>query len=92
MSATEAKAAYIGAPVKRREDEPLLTGRGTYVDNMTPVGTVFMAVVRSPFAHARVTSIDLTAAKAADGVVAAFSAADLHRAERSAFPRATAEE
>jgi carbon-monoxide dehydrogenase large subunit len=86
MSATEAKTAYVGAPVKRREDEPLLTGRGTYVDNMTPVGTVFMAVVRSPFAHARVTSIDLTAAKAADGVVAAFSAADLRDDWKAAMP------
>ena len=86
MSATEEKSAYVGAPVKRREDEPLLTGRGTYVDNMAPVGTVFMAVVRSPFAHARATSIDLTAAKAADGVVAAFSAADLQDDWKAAMP------
>jgi carbon-monoxide dehydrogenase large subunit len=86
MSATEEKSAYVGAPVKRREDEPLLTGRGTYVDNMAPVGTVFMAVVRSPFAHARATSIDLTAAKAADGVVAAFSAADLQEDWKAAMP------
>jgi carbon-monoxide dehydrogenase large subunit len=77
MSATEERTAYIGTPVKRREDEPLLTGRGTYVDNMTPVGTAFMVVIRSPFAHARVKAIDLAAARAADGVVAAFSAADL---------------
>jgi aerobic carbon-monoxide dehydrogenase large subunit len=86
MSATEEKTGYVGAPVKRREDEPLLTGRGTYVDNMTPVGTVFMAVVRSPFAHARVTSIDLDAAKAADGVVAAFTAADLQDDWKAAMP------
>ena len=86
MSATEEKTGYVGAPVKRREDEPLLTGRGTYVDNMTPVGTVFMAVVRSPFAHARVTSIDLDAAKAADGVIAAFSAADLQDDWKAAMP------
>ena len=86
MSATEEKTGYVGAPVKRREDEPLLTGRGTYVDNMTPVGTVFMAVVRSPFAHARVTSIDLDAAKAADGIVAAFAAADLQDDWKAAMP------
>ncbi len=86
MSATNEKTGYVGAPVKRREDEPLLTGRGTYVDNMAPVGTVFMAVVRSPFAHARVTSIDLDAAKAADGVIAAFSAADLQDDWKAAMP------
>ena len=76
MSATE-RAAYVGAPVKRREDESLLTGRGTYVDNMALAGTISMVVVRSPYAHARVARIDLDAARKADGVVAAFSAADL---------------
>ena len=59
MSVTEEKKGYVGARVKRREDAPLLTGRGTYVENMTPVGTAFMAVVRSPFAHARVKGVDL---------------------------------
>jgi carbon-monoxide dehydrogenase large subunit len=86
MSATEERTAYIGAPVKRREDEPLLTGRGTFVDNMTPVGTAFMVVVRSPYAHARVGSVDLTAARAADGVVAAFSAAELQDDWKAAMP------
>jgi carbon-monoxide dehydrogenase large subunit len=86
MSATEETTTYIGAPVKRREDEPLLTGRGTYVDNMSPVGTVFMVVVRSPFAHARVRGIDLEAARAADGVVAAYIAADLQEHWKAAMP------
>jgi len=86
MSATEERTGYIGSPVKRREDEPLLTGRGTYVDNMTPVGTAFMVVVRSPFAHARVKSIDLAAARSAEGVVAAFSAADLADHWKAAMP------
>jgi carbon-monoxide dehydrogenase large subunit len=65
MSATEETTGWVGAAVKRREDEPLLTGRGTFVDNMTPVGTAFMVVVRSPYAHARVTSVDLAPARAA---------------------------
>ena len=77
MSATEEKTAYVGSPVKRREDRALLTGHGTYVDNMAPVGTLSMAVVRSPYAHARVTSVSLDAAREAEGVVAVFSAADL---------------
>ena len=86
MSATEEKTGYVGAPVKRREDEPLLTGRGTYVDNMTPGGTVFMTVVRSPFAHARANGVDLAAAKAADGGVAAFAASDLQEDWKAATP------
>jgi aerobic carbon-monoxide dehydrogenase large subunit len=86
MSATTEKAAYIGAPVKRREDRALLTGRGTYVDNMSPVGTLSMVVVRSPYAHARLTNIDLGAARKADGVVAAFAAADLQDDWKAAMP------
>jgi carbon-monoxide dehydrogenase large subunit len=86
VSATAEKTAYVGSPVKRREDRTLLTGRGTYVDNMTPVGTVSMVVVRSPFAHARVTSISLDAARASEGVVAAFSAADLQDDWKAAMP------
>jgi aerobic carbon-monoxide dehydrogenase large subunit len=86
VSATAEKTAYVGSPVKRREDQTLLTGRGTYVDNMTPVGTLSMVVVRSPFAHARVTSISLDAARASEGVVAAFSAADLQDDWKAAMP------
>ena len=72
MSATETWG--IGAPVKRKEDEPLLRGRGTYVDNIDLPGTVFMVVVRSPYAHARVTRSTTRRREGADGVVAAFSA------------------
>ncbi len=86
MSATAEKTGYVGSPVKRREDASLLTGRGTYVDNMAPVGTVCMVVVRSPYAHARVTSVDLEAARKADGVVAAFSAANLQDDWKAAMP------
>ncbi|HET9242963.1 MAG TPA: xanthine dehydrogenase family protein molybdopterin-binding subunit [Gaiella sp.] len=86
MSATDERVEFIGAPVKRKEDATLLTGRGTYVDNMTPVGTVFMVVIRSPYAHARVKGIDLEAARAADGVVAAFSASDLQEDWKAAMP------
>ncbi|HET8741823.1 MAG TPA: hypothetical protein VFM41_04320, partial [Gaiella sp.] len=86
MSATEERTAYIGAPVKRREDASLLTGRGTYVDNMAPAGTVTMAVVRSPYAHARVKSIDTSAAREAEGVVAVFTAADLRDEWKAPLP------
>jgi carbon-monoxide dehydrogenase large subunit len=86
MSATQERTRYIGAPIKRREDAALLRGRGTFVDNMAPVGTVAMAVVRSPYAHARVVSIDATAARAAEGVVAVFTAADLKEDWKAPLP------
>ena len=86
MSATEERTSYIGAPVKRREDRSLLTGRGTYVDNMSPAGTLAMVVIRSPYASAKVTSIDTGAASKADGVVAVLTAADLHDDWKAAMP------
>jgi carbon-monoxide dehydrogenase large subunit len=70
----------------RKEDGPLLTGRGTYVDNMTLPGALTFAVVRSPYAHARIRSVDLSAALAADGVVAAFSGADLRDEWKNPMP------
>ena len=55
MSATATEPPpYIGARVKRKEDAALLTGRGTYVDNMSLPGMVWLAIVRSPYAHARI--------------------------------------
>jgi carbon-monoxide dehydrogenase large subunit len=70
-------ATAIGTSVKRKEDASLLRGRGTYVENLTLPGTVFMAVVRSPYPAARIKSVNLERARAAEGVVAAFSGADL---------------
>jgi aerobic carbon-monoxide dehydrogenase large subunit len=69
--------AVVGTPVKRKEDAALLRGRGTFVDNLTLPGTLYMAVVRCPYPAARITSVGLEEARAADGVVAAFSGADL---------------
>src|SRR5207342_654027 len=76
MTVTEHEG-FIGQRVKRREDNALLRGQGTYVDNMAPPGTLSLVLVRSPYAHAKAKSIDVSAAKALDGVVAVFTAADL---------------
>ena len=83
MSAVE---TLIGAPMKRKEDRALLLGQGTYVDNMTVAGQLVMAVVRSPYARARIISIDTAAARAADGVVAVFTGADLRDDWKSPLP------
>jgi aerobic carbon-monoxide dehydrogenase large subunit len=69
--------ATIGTPVLRKEDPELLTGQARYVDDLTVPGMVWMALVRSPYAHARITSVDVSKALAAEGVVAAFSGQDL---------------
>ncbi|MDN5750990.1 MAG: xanthine dehydrogenase family protein molybdopterin-binding subunit, partial [Pseudonocardia sp.] len=75
MTATTEK--YVGQSILRREDAALTTGRGTFTDGIAIPGTLHLAVLRSPVAHARITSVDLTAALALPGVVAAFSGADL---------------
>jgi aerobic carbon-monoxide dehydrogenase large subunit len=67
----------FGASVKRREDPRLITGQGMYTDDFKLPGMVQMAVLRSPYAHARIKRIDTSKAKAHPGVAAVFTAADL---------------
>ncbi|MCE2457085.1 MAG: molybdopterin-dependent oxidoreductase [Dehalococcoidia bacterium] len=69
--------AVLGESIKRREDPRLITGRGTYVDDVRLVGMVNMVLVRSPHAHANIRSVDTSAAESADGVVAVFTGAQL---------------
>jgi aerobic carbon-monoxide dehydrogenase large subunit len=68
---------YIGSRMLRKEDGPLLTGRGSYVDNLALPGMVWVSIVRSPLAHARINRVDTSAALKVPGVVAAYSGADL---------------
>jgi aerobic carbon-monoxide dehydrogenase large subunit len=77
MTALATAPGVVGTSVKRKEDASLLRGRGTFIDNLALPGTVYMAVVRSPYPHARITNVNLEAARSAEGVVAAFSGADL---------------
>jgi aerobic carbon-monoxide dehydrogenase large subunit len=87
MAVTETKS-WIGESVLRKEDRKLLTGRGTFVDNMQLAGTLYMVVARSPYAHARVVDVDVTAAREAEGVVAAFGGAALMENWKSSLPTA----
>jgi carbon-monoxide dehydrogenase large subunit len=66
-----------GHSVRRIEDPALITGRGRYVDDFAPAGLLHLVFVRSPMAHAQIESIDLSAALATPGVVAAFTGKDL---------------
>ena len=68
----------IGESIKRREDERLITGKGTYVDDVRMVGMLHLALARSPHAHARITNVDASAALDVDGVVGVYTGADLH--------------
>jgi carbon-monoxide dehydrogenase large subunit len=76
MSAVETGQA-IGARVERKEDGKLLQGQAEWVDNMHVPGMVFLGIVRSPYAHARITKVNVSPALAHAGVVAAWSGDDL---------------
>ena len=67
----------FGSSIKRREDPKLITGRGSYVDDIKIVGMLHMAIVRSPHAHANIIGIDTSAASASEGVVAVFTGEEL---------------
>ena len=69
--------AVMGTRYARREDAPILSGEARYVDDLVVPGALHITLVRSPHAHARVTSIDSAAAAAMPGVVAVYSGADL---------------
>ncbi|WP_248579744.1 xanthine dehydrogenase family protein molybdopterin-binding subunit [Nocardioides sp. InS609-2] len=70
-------AKEIGQGRRRKEDQRLITGRTRWTDNITLPGMLHMAMVRSPFAHATITSIGVEAAQASENVVAVLTGADL---------------
>src|SRR5215469_4353300 len=74
---TDQSTLYVGHSLRRREDRKFLTGRGRYVDDVKLPGTLYLAILRSPHAHARIIGIDLSAARAAAGVRLAVAGADL---------------
>ena len=69
-------ASTFGSGIRRREDPRLITGTATYTDDIVVPGMLHAAMLRSPYAHARIQSIDTSAAEAASGVVAVFTHKD----------------
>ena len=67
----------VGEARLRKEDAALLTGESRFIDDLDLPGALWVACVRSPHAHARINGIDTSAALAVDGVVAAYTGADL---------------
>src|SRR5437879_6253797 len=81
-----AVSTLIRAKAHRREDPRLVRGQGHYAEDFVLPHTAYLAVVRSPHAHARVTSIDTSAAKAAHGVVAVYVAKDFEKVISGGIP------
>ena len=67
----------FGSGIRRREDPRLITGQATYTDDIKLNGMAHAAILRSPHAHARINSIDTSAAQSAPGVVAVYTGADV---------------
>ncbi|MCH8338222.1 MAG: xanthine dehydrogenase family protein molybdopterin-binding subunit, partial [Chloroflexi bacterium] len=68
---------YIGKRLKRNEDPRLLTGQALFVDDVNLPGMLHVAFLRSPYAHARLNSVDTSKARQREGVVAVYAARDL---------------
>jgi len=78
MTMTENRTnTVIGTRMLRREDPALLTGEGKYTNDLNIPGSLHLAVLRSPYAHAKIISIDTSAAKALPGVIAVYTGAEL---------------
>jgi carbon-monoxide dehydrogenase large subunit len=77
---------YMGQRIRRREDPRLITGSSTYVDDLKLPGALYMAVARSPHAHARLKRVNVEGARSLPGVVAAVTAADIAEAVTGPLP------
>ena len=76
MDTDKAGYRFIGKPIRRAEDERLLTGKGRFSDDFKLPRQAYAAMVRSPHPHARIRSIDATRARALPGVLGVFTGAD----------------
>src|SRR5271167_15278 len=75
-----------GQPVKRLEDHRLLTGKGQFIDDRPEEGALWLHVLRSPHAHAKIVSIDTRAAAAIEGVQAVYTGVDLIKDDIGLIP------
>lgn len=73
----QAQEREVGKDRRRKEDQRLITGRTRWTDNLQLTGMLHLAMVRSPYAHARITSVDTSAAQESEGVVAVLTGEDV---------------
>ena len=85
LPASDLTTGEVGKARTRKEDARLITGQTNWTDNITLPGMVHVAFLRSPHAHARIASVDVSAARGASGVFAAYSGADF-AAEQGSLP------
>ncbi|MFQ5679720.1 MAG: aerobic carbon-monoxide dehydrogenase large subunit [Gemmatimonadota bacterium] len=88
---TSADLGGIGHGVKRKEDARFIRGQGRYVDDLKLPNMVYLALVRSPFAHARIREMDTSEALAVPGVLAAITGTDLEEAGLAWMPTLSAD-
>src|SRR3546814_16883452 len=79
----------IGQPVRRKEDQRFLTGKGRYVDDIQMDGMAHAVVLRSPYAHARITGVDTAAAQDVPGVLLILTGADWEAENLGGIPTRT---
>ncbi len=77
MSTETNDGAWVGKGLARKEDNRLLRGRGKFVDDIKLFGMLYLKFVRSPYAHAKVTSLDTSAAEALPGVICTLTGAEI---------------
>ena len=83
---TDGKRPWVGQPLRRKEERRLVTGRGKFVDDFKPDRGLHMGLVRSPYAHARIDRVDVSAAQALPGVVCTLTGDELAKLCQPFFP------
>src|SRR5438132_12919428 len=91
MMATEVHAHRLGEPYKRKEDARFIRGQGNYVDDVQLPGMLYGDIVRSPYAHALIKNVDISAALKVPGVLAVITGKDLAAAGLAWIPTHSAD-
>jgi CO/xanthine dehydrogenase Mo-binding subunit len=76
-SGTDKSSNWVGKSLPRKEENRLLRGRGRFADDIKMRDTLYLRFVRSPYAHAKITAVDVSAAEALPGVVATLTGAEI---------------
>src|ERR1044072_2126478 len=76
----------VGASVRRHEDPKLVTGAGTYVDDIKLPGMLYVGIVRSPHAHARIAKIDTSQPQGQKGVVRVVGGGEIRERQKAPLP------
>jgi aerobic carbon-monoxide dehydrogenase large subunit len=87
MATTVVTPKMLGAPIKRGEDPKLVSGAGSYVEDIPLVGAAYLAFARSPYPHARIARVDTAVARSTPGVLAVLTADDVEGIFDTPLPR-----